>query len=281
MKRRWLVVGLTLLVGISMLVGCGTRARTVAVVNGVILTDRDLDREMRHTRAVYLAHYNIDLSDPKNADLLAQVRREALERIIDQELVRQIAAGLFPPSEEGQPSYAVEVADAEVEARAAQYEAQAGGREELLTQNGFESYGEFLDFVRGELRVEKLTQAYGLAEQVHLRHIVVATEEEARQVLARLRAGEDFAKVAQEVSLDKGTADKGGEIGWIGRGSSVPAIEQVAFSLAEGQLSEPVQTSYGFHILQVLERQSRPDPMVFQEWFESLKARATIERLGP
>jgi foldase protein PrsA len=253
----------------------------VAVVNGVILTDRDLDREMRHTRAVYQAHFNIDLADPKNADLLPQVRQEALERIIDQELVRQIAAGLFPPPEEGQPSYAVSVADEEVEARAAQYVAQAGSREELLAQNGFESYGEFLDFVRGELRVEKLTAAYGVAEQVHLRHILVASEEEARRVLARLKAGEDFAQVAREVSLDKATAEKGGDLGWFGRGAGVPALEQAAFSLREGEISEPVHTAYGFHILQVLERQSRPDQAAFQQWFESLKARAAIERLGP
>lgn len=281
MKRGWVVAGLVLLAGVFLVVGCGTRAKTVAVVNGVILTDRDLDREMRHTRAVYKAHYNIDLADPKNAELLAQARQEALERIIDQELVRQIAAGLFPPAEQGQPSYAVQVTDAEVEARAAYYEQQAGSREELLAQNGFESYGEFLDFVRGELRVEKLNAAYASAEQVHVRHILVATEQEARQVIARLRAGEDFARVAQEVSLDKATAASGGDLGWFSRGMGVPALEEAAFALQTGEVSEPVQTSYGFHVLQVLERASRPDPVAFQQWFERLKAQATIERLGP
>jgi peptidyl-prolyl cis-trans isomerase D len=99
-------------------------------------------------------------------------------------------------------------------------------------------------------------------EKIHARHVLISTqkrsEAEARQraevVRARLKAGEDFARVAQEYSDDPGTREKGGDLGWFERGRMVPEFEQAAFSLAVGQVSEPVQTAYGFHIIQVLEK---------------------------
>ncbi len=97
-------------------------------------------------------------------------------------------------------------------------------------------------------------------ERVHARHVLISTqkwsEEEARRraetVRVRLKAGEDFAKVAREYSDDPGTRDRGGDLGWFERGRMVPEFEEAAFSLAVGQVSEPVRTAYGFHVIQVL-----------------------------
>ena len=85
-------------------------------------------------------------------------------------------------------------------------------------------------------------------------HILVQTKPEADAVLARLKGGEDFGAVAKEVSIDKGSAAKGGELDCSPKGSFVPAFDQAASELPVGQLSDPVQTQYGFHILRVRER---------------------------
>ncbi|HEV8625621.1 MAG TPA: peptidylprolyl isomerase [Acidimicrobiia bacterium] len=85
-------------------------------------------------------------------------------------------------------------------------------------------------------------------------HILVKTKPEADAVLARLKGGEDFGAVAKQVSIDKGSAAKGGDLDCSPKGAFVPEFDQAASELPVGQLSDPVQTQYGFHILKVRER---------------------------
>lgn len=275
------VAVLLLLASMLLAAGCRVTSDVVATVNGVELTADDLDREMRHARAYYKNQMGLDLDLPENAAQLEQVRAAALDRIIDQELVRQIAEGLFPPATAGQAPTVIQISDEEVNARVQQYVAQAGDLQTLLEINGFADEAEFREFVRGNLRVEKLMQLYGQGEQVHARHIMVQTLEEAQQVLRRLQAGEDFAALAKELSQDRGSAAKGGDLGWFGRGVMVTEFEEAAFALQSDQISQPVQTQYGFHIIQVLERATRPDERAFQEWFLGVRASAQIEKMGP
>jgi len=95
-------------------------------------------------------------------------------------------------------------------------------------------------------------------------HILVATQEEAQAVLDRINAGEDFAAVAQEVSTDTGSGSQGGELGWFGPGMMVPEFEQGVAGLEPGQLSAPIESQFGFHVIRLNETRPVEAPALDQ-----------------
>ncbi len=97
-------------------------------------------------------------------------------------------------------------------------------------------------------------------EEISAAHILVPTEEEANAIKAELDAGGDFAAIAKEKSIDPGSGANGGELGFFGKGMMVPQFEEAAFALTEpGQVSAPVQSQFGWHIIKLAEkRQSQP-----------------------
>jgi len=131
----------------------------------------------------------------------------------------------------------------------------------------------------GELRTyyDQHAAEYAQPEQVRARHILVETAEQAAAAQARLRAGEDFAKVAREVSTDTGSGAAGGDLGWFGRGRMVPEFEQAAFGAAVGQVVGPVKSQFGYHLIQVQEKKA-PGATPFADVKESLKTRYAAER---
>ncbi|GLK78153.1 hypothetical protein GCM10008171_34070 [Methylopila jiangsuensis] len=96
--------------------------------------------------------------------------------------------------------------------------------------------------------------------EVRASHILVKTEDEAKSVKERLAKGEDFAKIATEVSTDPGSAKQGGDLGFFGKGQMVPAFDEAAFKLEPNVVSEPVKTQFGFHVIKVTEKRERPVP---------------------
>ncbi|MFA7386592.1 MAG: peptidylprolyl isomerase, partial [Thiohalobacteraceae bacterium] len=89
---------------------------------------------------------------------------------------------------------------------------------------------------------------------------VMAARREAEDLVARLRAGEDFASLAKAHSDDPGSAAEGGDLGLFGRGMMVPEFEEAAFAMAEGEISEPVRSPFGFHVIQVTETKAAQVP---------------------
>ncbi len=110
----------------------------------------------------------------------------------------------------------------------------------------------------------------------------------AQEIKARLDAGEDFEALAKEYSDDPVSAENGGDLGWFGRGVMVKEFEDAAFALEPGEISDPVKTPFGYHIIQVLEKDpNRPRSETditsdkracFNEWLAQRRAEAEIER---
>lgn len=97
------------------------------------------------------------------------------------------------------------------------------------------------------------------SEEVRARHILVATEAEAKDVKARLGKGEDFAKLADEVSKDKGSAN-GGDLGYFTKDRMVPEFSEAAFNLKKGDVSGPVKSAFGWHIIKVEDKRMSKGP---------------------
>ena len=212
-------------------------------------------------------------------DKLKQLRKEAMELMIEQELVRQAA-----------DAKGIAATPGEIDAAIAEVREPFDDPDEFerrLQTEGFtpKSYREhvgrmiaakkYLDGIRsgvGEVGDEELEQYYRdneyrltFPEQVRVRHILLtwkpmgttddraAIRKQMEPILERARAGEDFAALAREFSDDYATKKLGGDTGLFQRGQMVPAFEEVAFALQPGEISEPVETVFGVHILKLLE----------------------------
>lgn len=111
-----------------------------------------------------------------------------------------------------------------------------------------------------EVTDEEIQKHYDQASQeLNARHILVEDEALAKELVEKLKAGEDFAKLAKENSVDTGTAEKGGELGWFTVGKMVPEFNDAAYALEIDEISEPVKSDYGYHIIQVSEKRDVKD----------------------
>ncbi|MBO9099953.1 MULTISPECIES: peptidylprolyl isomerase [unclassified Rhizobium] len=109
-------------------------------------------------------------------------------------------------------------------------------------------------------RYDKEVAALPKQEEVHARHILVKTEDEAKEVIKELDAGKDFAEVAKEKSTDPNKSD-GGDLGYFQRGRMVKEFDDAAFSMPVGTYSKtPVKTDFGYHVIKVEDKRDAPPP---------------------
>ena len=198
--------------------------------------------------------------------MYAQGGSDALEQLIARKLIVQEAenAGIEVSEEE---------MDAEVESIIG--ESFEGSREEFLEVLEFYGISEesFREDARLNLLVRKLAMTrielsddelrgffdehkylFEQAEEIEVRHILVETEEAAAEVVERLAGGEDFAELAAEFSIDQSNKDNAGYLGFFGRGVMVPEFEEAAFGMTVGEVSGVVESPFGFHIIELLDR---------------------------
>lgn len=163
--------------------------------------------------------------------------------------------------------------------------------QELLLSEISEEH--FRYFVESEVYRRELRQAIAadvprVQEQVQARHILVEEEATARDLLERLGEGADWVELAAEYSTDSSNRDRGGELGWFGLGRMVEAFEQAAFEGEVGEVVGPVETPFGFHLIDILAHENRElgaaayDAAVnaaFNEWLQEARGNADLNVL--
>jgi parvulin-like peptidyl-prolyl isomerase len=215
---------------------------TAALVNGQPISSVAYERELARFEAGKAA-LGYEIADQ------AGYRQQVLDLLIEQELIRQLAAaqGIVVSDE---------AVDAEIEKMI-----QETSEEYFIGWLASNYYT--LDEFRAAVRLELITQQLlapvvdsvpTTAEHVHARHILVNSQAEAEDVLARHQNGEDFTALAAEYSVDVSSRDNGGDLDWFPRGGLlVPEVEETAFSMAPGQTSGVIVSAWGYHIVQTLE----------------------------
>lgn len=282
--------------------GCGdTSGTVVATVDGNEITRGDLDERMKKVKVD--AQNRGEVFPDEGSDAYAQTEKETVQQLVDEEVMRLEAIEM-----------GIDVSE-EADAKVDQQIQSAGGEEQLL---------EILQKQDPDMTIEKLRETTSVTlwfnrliaevtkevvisdeealvaynEQpaafidpntLVIRHILVADEQSAQQVKARLEAGEDISAVAAEVSIDPGSKDKGGDVG---KGPFVAEFQQALEKLVPGQISEPVKSEYGYHII-MLEGQMKsfdeakeqikfflaidPGQVIFFKWLDDVKLEHDIE----
>ena len=258
---------------------------SAARVNGQPILLADYEKQVTQFEAA-LSDQELDLNSEEGQLALTQIRRQVLEAMINQLLTEQAAA------REG-----ITISDEELEARI-QADIQAVGDESRFeqwladTNLTREDYRAILrsELIYGAMFEQVTATVPTSVEQVHVRYILLESEEEAQNVLAQLQAGGDFTALAREFSRDESTRESGGDRGWFPQGLDLmpPEVEAAAFALEVGQTSGMIASQFGYYILQLLERDpDRPlssemrqslKGQTFARWLEEQRAAATIER---
>jgi peptidyl-prolyl cis-trans isomerase C len=146
------------------------------------------------------------------------------------------------------------------------------GRRKLLTNVFLQDYLKKNPVSDADTKAayEQYKKAYG-DKEYSARHILVKTEAEAKDIITQLNKGADFAKLAKEKSLDPGSKDKGGDLGWFSPASMVKPFSDVAANLQKGAISaSPVQTQFGWHVIKLID--TRPaQPLAYEKVKDGLQ----------
>jgi peptidyl-prolyl cis-trans isomerase C len=198
--------------------------KVLAEVNGGSITTGDFDRELKN-----LPEYLKAMADTP------QGRKEMLDTMVVRELILQQAAkdGL----DKG-PEIEEKLQDLKKRLIVESFLKKKVEAESKVSDEDMKKF------------YEQNKDKFKSGEQIKASHILVKSEKEAKDILAKLKSGGNFEELAKKNSVDSSSA-KGGDLGWFGKGSMVPAFEKAALALKEGQISDIVKSDFGFHIIKL------------------------------
>jgi foldase protein PrsA len=284
-KVHRLIAGLAIIVSGAMLSACA--AGSVATVNGEPISQSSFDQKLEGTpmaRTVlqqlvqdvlieqYAKNNNISVSDQEITDRENQLKQNFPNGAWDQMLASR---GLT------------------------ETDVHAALREQIILDKAL---SKDVKITPAQIKdyFDKNRSQYDKPEQVTARHILVPNLDLANKVEADLKAGKSFADEAKQYSTDPGSKDKGGDLGTFKRGQMVPAFDKAAFTLPIGQISAPVKSPFGYHIIQVQARipaqkatlasatpqivetltQQQEAPLI-QPFLQNLQSKATVQTTNP
>lgn len=300
-------LALVMLVGIT---GCSVTQETVGQVNGEKITKKEFDQSLYQMQRRWEQQSGMTFEGEAGQQMLDSLKEMVLEQLIAEKLLLQEA------KEDG-----LKVKSEEVSARLAQDKQMVGNNDEfkkILQEELNLTEREYKKYLEDQLLLEKLYNqvvadvkvdetevknyydqnqgTFVVPEQWHVKHILVNTEEEANQVIKDLKGGADFAQLAVDKSIDPSAPDNKGDLGFIDETTNfVEEFKTAAFALEVGQLSSPVKSDYGYHVIKLEERQparqqtyeeakfqieswmtQQKQSEKFQLFMEDLKNKATI-----
>jgi parvulin-like peptidyl-prolyl isomerase len=268
MKRSLLLAAAALAAVTLVAAGCGDTdevpADAVAVVDGTTITQNSLNELLARAKTSYTAQKR---AFPKAGTAEYQsLQNQAVAYLVQREEYAKEADEL-----------GIEITDAQIATKVDEVKKQYFQNDQKKFEAGLKAQGYTVDAlredVRGQLVSEKIYEditksvkvsdadlqkqynenksQYSVAESRAVRHILVKTKAEADQLHEQLESGADFAQLAKQKSLDPGSKDQGGKL-TVSRGQTVAPFDKAAFSLKTNELSNPVKTEFGYHLIQPL-----------------------------
>lgn len=268
MKRLLLLAAAALAALTLVAAGCGDTdeipADAVAVVDGTAITKESLDELLARAKTSYTAQKR---DFPKaGTPEFQSLQNQAVAYLVQREEYANEADEL-----------GIDVTDAQIAKKVDEVKKEFFKGNEKSFEAGLKEQGYTVDALREDIRSQLVAEAiyenvtkavkvadadlqkyydenkanYSVAESRAVRHILVKTKAEADTLHSELASGADFAKLAKQSSLDPGSKEQGGKL-TVSRGQTVAAFDKAAFSLETNELSEPVKTEFGYHLIQPL-----------------------------
>ena len=262
----------------------------VATVNGHNITREELERRMTQSRAMDPGRFDaMDLEQRKKAiartisDMIVRevIYQEALKRkivVTDREVDLNLEGmkRQFPSEEVFKKTFA----DAKITITAWKKET----RQNLMAIKLEDMMKDELQITNSEIAdyYEKNKTSLN-KDSINISHILVETEKEAKKVIREFKKKKDFEALAKKYSLDTFTKDKGGDLGWYGKGELLKEVEDAAYSLSPGQTSAPVKSQYGYHIIRLEEKKAASEQTLedHREHVSSILQQAKWQQLRP
>jgi parvulin-like peptidyl-prolyl isomerase len=227
----------------------------------------------------------VDITSQQGQEMLAQIQQQVLDSLIDQVIIELEANKL-----------GLTVSEETLEAKTQESITKGPGQaefEEWLAANNL-TYEEFKANLRSELLANQVFETITnnvpeTAEQIEMRQILVADDTTAWAIIEQLKNGTEFSTLVQEYSIDENSRANEGNLGWFPRGLGLipPEVEEVAFSIEPGQVSGPIKSPLGFHIIKLENREmERPledmrqalKQQIFIKWLAKQRSLTTIEK---